>query len=71
MRAALVAAPGCGRVRVDGIRREEEDRRVAARAQQNRVAREALELSGHEIPADDALRVSVDHDEVEHLATRE
>ncbi len=71
VRAALVRAPRGRHVRVDGVGREVEHRAVAARAEQHGLALVRLELAGDQVAGDDAARLAVDDDQVEHLAARE
>ena len=70
-RAALVRAPRRRDVRVHGVGRQVVDGAVAAGGEDHGVAGVALELAGHEVAHDDAARLAVDDDEVEHLAPRE
>ena len=66
--AALVGAPDRGDVRAAGVGGEIEDIAVAARREHDGVGRVAGDLTGHEVADDDALRLAIDDDEVEHLA---
>ena len=70
-RAALVRAPRRRHVRVDGVGREVIDRAVAAGAEQHRLAFVPFQLAGDQVSRDDAARLAVDHDQIEHLAPRE
>jgi hypothetical protein len=67
-RAALVGAPDCGGVGAARVGGEIEDVAVAAGRQDDRVGRVALDLARDEVADDDALRLAVDDDEIEHLA---
>ena len=67
-RAALVRAPGGRHVRVHGVGRQVVDRAVAAGAEQHRLAVVPFELAGDEVSRDDAARLAVDDDQVEHFA---
>ena len=70
-RAALVRAPRRGHVRVHRVGREVVGGAVAAGGEDHGVAGVALELAGHQVADDDAARLAVDDDEIEHLAPRE
>ena len=70
-RAAFVGPPRRRHVRVHRVGREVVDRSVAAGAEQHRLTLVALELAGDQVARDDAARLSVDDDEVQHLAPRE
>ena len=69
--AALVRAPRGGDVRVHRVGRQVVRGAVAARAEQHGVPRVPLERAGDQVAADDAARLAVDDDEVEHLAVGE
>ena len=68
--AALVGAAGGRDVAVHGVGGQVEDRPIAARGQHDRVADERFDLARYKIPRDDAARLAVDDDEVEHLGAR-
>ena len=70
-RAALVRAPRRRHVRVHRVGRQVIDGAVAAGAKQHRLPFVALELARDEVARHDAARLSVGHDQVEHLAARE
>ena len=70
-RAALVGAPRRRDVRVHRIGGEVVDRAVAAGCEADRIGRVLLDLAGHQVADDDAARLAVDEDEVEHLAAGE
>ena len=70
-RPALVRAPRRRDVRVHRVGRQVVGGAVAAGRQQHRVRGVLLDLAGHQVAADDAPRLAVDDDEVEHLAARE
>ena len=55
----------------DGVGRQVVDGAVAAGGEDHRVAGVALDLAGHQVADDDAARLAVDDDQVEHLAARE
>ena len=69
--AALVRPPRRGHVRVHGVGREVIDRAVSAGGEDHRVADVALDLAGDQVAGDDAARLAVDDDEVQHLAAGE
>ena len=66
-RALLVRAVGRGHVGALGVRREIEDVAVAARREDHRVGHVRLDRAGHHVAHDDATRLAVDDDELEHL----
>ena len=68
---ALVSAPGGGHVRVHRVGGQVVGRAVAAGRQQHGVGGVALDFAGREVAADDAARLAVDDDDVEHFAARE
>ena len=55
----------------DRVGRQVVDRAVAAGGEDHRVGRVALDLAGHQVADDDAARLAVDDDQVEHLAAGE
>ena len=67
-RAPLVRAPDGGGVARLRHRGEIEDVAVAAGGQDDGVGRIALQLAVHHVPGDDAPRLPVHQDKVEHLA---
>ena len=69
--AALVGAPDGGGVGVARVGRKIEDVAVAAGGEHDRVGDVAADLPVDEVADDDALRMAVDDDEVEHLRVRE
>src|SRR6266849_10764671 len=71
VRAAAMRAPDRGRVRRLGVRRKIEDVRIAARAEDDGVGCKRFDSAVDEIARDDALCLTVDDDEVEHLVARE
>ena len=70
-RAALVRPPGRRDVRVHGVGGKVVRRAIAAGRQNDGVACIPLDLARREIAGDDAARLAVDDDEVEHLAAGE
>ncbi len=70
-RAALVRPPDGGGVGAFGVGGKVIDVAVAAGAEHHRVAQVRFDLAGHQVARDDAARVAVDHDQVEHLRARE
>ena len=70
-RAALVGAPGRRDVRVHGVGRQVIHRPVAAGGQDDGVAGVLLDRAGRQVADDDAARLAVDDDQVEHLAAGE
>ena len=69
-RAALVSAPDRGGVGLPRIGREIEDIAVPARGEHHGIGAVAGDFAGHQVAHDDALRVAVDDDEVQHLGIR-
>ena len=65
--AALVGAPDGGGVGAARVGREIEDVAVAAGREHDGIGAVAGDLAGDQVADDDALRVAVDDDEVEHL----
>ena len=70
-RAALVRAPDGGGVAALGVGREIEDVAVAAGAEHHGVGDVRFDLAGDQVARDDAARLAVDDDQVEHLGARE
>ena len=70
-RAALVRAPRRRDVGVHRVGRQVVGRAVAAGGENHGVAHVALDLAGRQVADDDAARLAVDEDEIEHLAPRE
>ena len=70
-RAALVGAPDGGGVGALGVGREIEDVAVAAGGEDDGVGDVGLDLAGDQVARDDAARLAVDDDEVEHLRARD
>ena len=68
--ALAVALEGGRAVRRHGVGREEEDVAVAARGDHDGVRAVALDLARHEVAGDDAARLAVLDDDVEHLVAR-
>src|SRR6185312_4223963 len=68
---AFVRPPDGCCVRTLSVCRKIIDIDVAARRQDNRIAQVCRNLAGHEVPCHDASRSSVDHNQIEHLRTRE
>ncbi len=66
--AALVRAPRRRDVRVHGVGREVIHRAVAAGRENDGVGRVLFDLARRQVARDDAARLAVDHDEVEHFA---
>jgi hypothetical protein len=69
-RAAPVGAPDGGGVRALGVGREIVDIAVAARGENDRIAQLHRKLAGDQVAGDDAARLAVDHNQVQHLRTR-
>ncbi len=70
-RAALVRAPDGGGVAALGVGGKVEDVAVAAGGQHHRVGQVRFDLAGDQVARDDAARLAVDHDQVQHLGARE
>ena len=70
-RAALVRAPDGGGVRALGVGGQVVDVAVSAGAQHHGVGDVRFDLAGDQVARDDAARLAVDHDQVEHLGARD
>src|SRR5262245_42487872 len=68
--ASFVSAPDGGAIRPFGVRRKIEDVAITARAEHHRVRYVRLHLAGDQIPRDDASRLAIDHDHIEHFTAR-
>ena len=69
-RAATVGAPRRGDVTALGVGRQEENVAVAAGGEHHRVARPTLDFAGNQVASENATRVPVDLDDIEHLGAR-
>ena len=68
--ALAVALEGGRTVRRHGVGREEEDVAVTSRRQYDGVCSETFQFACHEVAGDDAARLAVLDDDVEHLVAR-
>ncbi len=69
--ALAVRPPGGGHVRAHGVGGEEEDVAVAAAGEHDDVGEVGLDLAGDQVAGDDAARLAVDDDQLEHLVPGE